>query len=212
MADMSNIKCIVCVGNEAKLCYDCKKYMCNSCIDSEKSISFVLKKHNKCIECEEEICCYKLICHNCDKNPYHMISDNIGVGSCDSDYKDFDVIINLNYPENNVAENDTRVQKQNNKLIIYLGLLDNEYKGKEFKRYLSDIIPLLYKYYRDKRILFHCFSGVSRSAAFAIAYLFCTQNISFEEAFEITKSKRKFINPNKEFLSVLKEFERDFII
>jgi protein-tyrosine phosphatase len=141
-----------------------------------------------------------------------MIEEKMAVGSGCSDYKDFDVIVDLNYPENNVKENDIAVIKKNNKLIIKIGLMDadNEDKEKNMYKYLVDVIPLLDKYYKDKRVLFHCFSGVSRSATFAIAYVLYKNNISVENSYEIVKEKRKFILPNNSFIKALHKF-KDYI-
>lgn len=53
-------------------------------------------------------------------------------------------------------------------------------------------------------LLVHCYYGVSRSAAVVIAYLMQKYKISYEEAFEKTKQKRRFVGPNEGFQSQLK--------
>jgi protein-tyrosine phosphatase len=139
-----------------------------------------------------------------------MIDDKIAVGDSRSKYDNFDIIVNLNYPENNVKENDIRVRKTENKLMIEIGIMDCDNEDKELciYKYISEIIPLLYKYYINKKILFHCYTGISRSATFAIAYLCYINNISIDNAFSIVKSKRKFIQPNKSFMKALLKFEK----
>ena len=92
---------------EYKECKDCRRFICIEC----------KIKHYLCVECKENICCYKKICTNCDIHPYHMITDNIAVGSSASDYQNFDIIVNLNYPENNVSEDDIEISKSNGKLM-----------------------------------------------------------------------------------------------
>ena len=200
--------CIICRNNmNVNKCSDCGKYVCCSCVDLQKSISFVIRKHDNCIECKNEVFCYKPICLKCDINPYHMITDKVAVGSCSSTYDEFDIIINLNYPENNIMENQSSFQKKNDKLIIKLGLSDSVEKEREAYQYMCELIPVLAKYYKDKKILFHCFAGMSRSASFAIAYLsYCTgQTIDY--SYKQVKSKRKFIKVNEGFIKSLEKFQ-----
>jgi len=136
-----------------------------------------------------------------------MITDKVAVGSCASKYDEFDIIIDLNYPENNIKENQSSFQKKDGKLIIRLGLPDSVEKETEAYQFMCELIPVLSKYYREKKILFHCFAGMSRSAAFAIAYLsYCTgQSITY--SYNQVKSKRKFIEPNKAFIKSLENFQ-----
>ena len=200
--------CFLCRSTEkVRRCKDCKNCVCNGCVISQKAMSFVIKKHCTCVECNSEICCYKTICKKCDINPYHMITDKVAVGSCDSDYKDFDIIVNLNYPDNNVKENDIEVHKKNGKMVIKLGISDNILKEKEVYKYITEIIPTLHKYYIDKKILFHCYAGMSRSSCFCVAYLSYIQKIPIEKAYSLVKSKRKFIQINEGFMRALFKFQ-----
>jgi len=202
-------KCISCLASfETKYCKDCHKYVCDICVKTNKTIMFVLKKHYYCVECEDEICCFKKICGRCDRNPFHMITDRIAVGSCDSQYN-FDIIVNLNYPENNVKEDEIKIIKKQNQMIILVGITDTESKEKEVYILLKNIIPVLYENYNNSKILFHCFAGMSRSAMFAIGYLSYSMNITIEDAIELVKEKRKFIEVNKGFLKALKRFEKE---
>lgn len=205
---MTDNLCFLCRSKDVQKCRDCRNFICNKCVSSQKAISFVVKKHMKCVECESQICCFKPICIKCDVNPYHMITDNIAVGSCASNPKDFDIIIDINYPENNVKENDIEVQKKDGKMIIRVGLLDSISKEKESYKYITEIIPILHKYYSDKKILFHCFSGISRSTCFAVAYLSYINKISINDSYDLVKSKRKFVNINDGFMRSLSKFEK----
>lgn len=202
--------CFLCRSSNEniKKCKDCRNSICDKCVINQKAMLFVIKKHTNCLECNKQICCYKTICEKCDINPYHMISDKIGVGSCASDYKEFDIIINLNYPENGVKENDIEFQKKEGKLIMKIGLSDNISKEKEAYKYITEIIPILNKYYSDKKILFHCYSGISRSPCFAIAYLLYIEKIGIDDAYSLIKSKRKFIKINEGFMRALSYFEK----
>lgn len=61
---------------------------------------------------------------------------------------------------------------------------------------------------RNGRILVHCNAGVSRSASVCIAYLMVIQNMSFDLAYNLVKSKRECIQPNTGFKKQLKELHR----
>ncbi len=201
--------CVICIKNESKYCRDCHQSICNDCVMDKKTAKFVIKNHNICVECNESVCCYKKICAKCDIYPFHMITDTVAVGSCASSYDSFDVIVNLNYPEN-LAKNEGDIvpQKINKKLVLHVGILDSFDKKDENLKLLTDLIPVLSKLYRNDKILFHCFAGMSRSATFAIAYLSFINNISVEECHKLVLNKRKFIEPNQTFIKVLEEFDK----
>lgn len=57
------------------------------------------------------------------------------------------------------------------------------------------------------KILVHCYFGVSRSATLVIAYVMKKYNLSFSNAFETVKDKRRFVGPNAGFLAQLKLYE-----
>lgn len=54
-------------------------------------------------------------------------------------------------------------------------------------------------------VLVHCNAGVSRSASVVIAYLIMMCSYSFDEAYDLVKSKRKCVRPNDGFLRQLKK-------
>ena len=195
--------CSICGKGETKYCKDCDRNLCNKCAEG---MNFVIRKHDICIECNDKICCYKKICYKCDIFPFHMITENIAVGSCSSKYNNFDIIINTNFPENEAKENDITIQRKDNKIIIHVGLLDSPHKDKIALDYMKQIIPVIYKLYKDKKILFHCFAGMSRSAMFAVAYLSYSLKINIDQAHDMVKNKRKFIEINKGFIESLKDF------
>ena len=56
-------------------------------------------------------------------------------------------------------------------------------------------------------VLIHCFAGVSRSGAMAVAYLMDTHKKSFKEAWGMAKEKRSVITPNDGFKRQLEKFE-----
>lgn len=56
-------------------------------------------------------------------------------------------------------------------------------------------------------VLVHCFYGVSRSATLVIAYLMKKYSMSFSDAYELVKQKRKIAYPNRGFQEQLKLYE-----
>jgi protein-tyrosine phosphatase len=62
------------------------------------------------------------------------------------------------------------------------------------------------------KILVHCLAGVSRSATIVIAYLMKTQNLPFEQAYEVVRQKREFANPNQGFRKQLEEFYKKTVL
>ncbi|BBU37624.1 protein tyrosine phosphatase 2 [Choristoneura diversana nucleopolyhedrovirus] len=61
---------------------------------------------------------------------------------------------------------------------------------------LPNAMPALYEYMarkigEDKRLLIHCYAGVSRSAALAVYYYMRSRQVSYEEALSMVESKRR---------------------
>jgi len=52
-------------------------------------------------------------------------------------------------------------------------------------------------------------AGVSRSVTLSISYLIKFKRMTFNQAFNLVKSRRKIICPNEGFIDLLKRFERD---
>uniref|UniRef100_A0A1A9UW41 Uncharacterized protein n=1 Tax=Glossina austeni TaxID=7395 RepID=A0A1A9UW41_GLOAU len=57
-------------------------------------------------------------------------------------------------------------------------------------------------------ILVHCYFGVSRSSTAVIAYIMKSHNLDYQTAFELVKSKRRFVQPNVGFAAQLKLWRR----
>jgi protein-tyrosine phosphatase len=136
-----------------------------------------------------------------------MINEFIAVGDCESSYEEFDIIVNLFLEDNGCELNQIILVIDNGKKIYNVGLIDKpEYKD-EALYLLSSIIPELVNE-KNKKILFHCYAGVSRSATFAIAYLMITNNLSVNDAYNIIKLKRNCIQPNDGFMQTLNDFNK----
>lgn len=61
---------------------------------------------------------------------------------------------------------------------------------------------------KGENILVHCYFGVSRSSTAVIAYMMKKHNLEYQQAYEIVKSKRKFVHPNSGFVNQLKLYRR----
>ncbi|XP_047144875.1 dual specificity protein phosphatase 16 [Hydra vulgaris] len=59
----------------------------------------------------------------------------------------------------------------------------------------------------DDNLLLHCVGGVSRSAAFAIAYVMKHLSLSLDNAYRYVKNKRPTISPNLNFMGQLMQYE-----
>ena len=62
-----------------------------------------------------------------------------------------------------------------------------------------------------QKIYVHCAAGVSRSASIVIAYLIMKRKISFKEAYDHVKKRRKVIHPNGNFVDQLKKLELEVL-
>lgn len=75
----------------------------------------------------------------------------------------------------------------------------------------TELIPKSLEYINSVKdcggkVLVHCNAGVSRSATVVIAYLMQKNQIDFDTAYQLVKSKRSCIQPNIGFISQLKQF------
>ncbi|XP_030381010.1 dual specificity protein phosphatase MPK-4 [Scaptodrosophila lebanonensis] len=57
-------------------------------------------------------------------------------------------------------------------------------------------------------VLVHCYFGVSRSSSAVIAFIMKSHNLDYLPAYELVKSKRRFVQPNAGFIMQLKLFRR----
>lgn len=62
---------------------------------------------------------------------------------------------------------------------------------------------------KGQKVLVHCHQGVSRSCAFAIAYVMLEQRLSYHEAAALVKRQRAISSPNAAFICQLLEWEKD---
>jgi protein-tyrosine phosphatase len=134
--------------------------------------------------------------------PYHMITNTIAVGDYTTPYEPFDVIFNFNYPQNGAILGNIHTTETPEKIIYTIGLLDTTIYTIQLLYIFMELTPYLAKS-QGKRILFHCYAGISRSSTAAIMYLMMTTYLSLEAIFKMVLSKRPFINPNPAFRRIL---------
>jgi protein-tyrosine phosphatase len=136
---------------------------------------------------------------------YHMITNTIAIGDYTSPYEPFDIIFNFNYPQNGatLGKIHTTIDHTHPEKIIYLiGLLDTTIYTIQLLYIFMELGPYLAKS-KGKRILFHCYAGISRSSTAAIMYFMMTTYLPLEAIFRLLLSKRPFIDPNPVFRHIL---------
>ena len=79
--------------------------------------------------------------------------------------------------------------------------------GQHFRKAI-DFIDAALQADKEGSVVVHCFAGVSRSSTLVVAYLMKTRNMSFDEAMTFVKTHRPAANPNPNFITQLKEYER----
>ena len=90
---------------------------------------------------------------------------------------------------------------------LSVGMSDTEFFDllaclKETNKFIDDCIK------SGGRILVHCQMGQSRSAATVVGYLMKSRHMTYDDAFEFVKSKRRFIGNSKlRFFNQLKKYE-----
>jgi protein-tyrosine phosphatase len=88
--------------------------------------------------------------------------------------------------------------------IIHIGLIDRADQAECCKKLIGEIIPSLLQQC-DKRILFHCNTGKSRSATFAVAFLSRLFSKNAMDVLEDVIRKRPIVKPNVGFMYVLQK-------
>ncbi len=95
---------------------------------------------------------------------------------------------------------------------LFLGIRDsmNEDISTAFPAFF-EFTTKLAQHHSDAKLLVHCESGVSRSAALVIAQLMMQENRRFFDVFKQVKSKRSQILPNIGFASQLQQLENELL-
>lgn len=198
-----------------KQCDTCAKFWCSECASTSPN-------HKVCAECTQCLVCQDyIVCDWCiGIHPYHWITDRVAVGNRHAPYDFFDIIVNLNYPDNGVQFNDAKLEhvesKKNKrrKYVIKVGMFDSDLE--EYKPFAARMFEHIHEWVNQliervnrrghgyPRVLFHCAAGISRSVSAAVYHLsHSIQGMTPSASLALVKKKRKIANPNKGFLSVL---------
>jgi hypothetical protein len=139
-------------------------------------------------------------------SPPTYILDNIYLGSAynAANYtilKDtgIDIIINITNEIDNYYPND----------FIYHNYKIEDNEEGDLEEFLDKSYDVI-KNSANKKVLVHCYMGASRSASLVIYYLIKEKKMSFDEAFDLLKSKRIVVNPNIKFVQILRKKEEEF--
>jgi len=135
---------------------------------------------------------------------YNWIDDNIAIGDRNSDYSNFNIIVNLDYNNNQVQHHHIDMKCLNGQHIYRVGCYDSEQEN--IGEMINIIVPELIQYYKKNpnlKILFHCAAGISRSSTMAISFLCMAKYYPLSKAYILAKQKRPIINPNKGFMNYL---------
>jgi len=168
------------------------------------------KKHDKCTDCDHVTCNITGICGKCEKNHhYDMVAEHLAIGSIDSPYDQFDLVINLSYPENGVKRDEITHGLENKSsstpYVIRCGFTDNK-DGLTTEK-LEKLLQIISEVEKEKEktlnILFHCYAGVSRSSTVAISYLSKRDGKTVDETYNLVKQKRPRIDPNPHFRKLI---------
>ena len=138
---------------------------------------------------------------------FHMITDHVAIGDYTTPYEDFDVVFNFNYPYNHATLGaiDTEIDYNHGtiqKTIYKIGLYDTTEYSHMLMEIFINLIPYLIAA-KGKRILFHCYAGISRSSTAAILYFMLTTPMTLDEIYTLLTSKRSHINPNPTFRRII---------
>ena len=99
-----------------------------------------------------------------------------------------------------------KVQQLQDMTFKYIQITDMP--REDFLTYFEDSYQFIdYALAGGGKVLVHCYFGVSRSATLVIAYTMKKHDMTFTAAFDLVKSKRRFVGPNPGFIAQLKLYE-----
>ena len=138
-----------------------------------------------------------------------MITEHVGIGSIDSPYDQFDLVINLSFPENGVKRDEIKHGLENvtssSPYVIRCGFSDDK-DGLTTEK-LENVLQIISDIEKQKEktlnILFHCYAGVSRSSTVAISYLSKRDGKTVDETYNLVKQKRPRVDPNPHFRKLI---------
>ena len=149
---------------------------------------------------------------------YQFINPMIAIGDWTSCYGGFDIVVNLNFPYHPTPIRQIHRTIVYPSLIIYtIGLEHDpaEIGQRRLTTLINVMIPSLFRdiqtfrddHGRDPCILFHCYAGMHRSAALAIAFMMAYYGVPLQEVVRIVQSTRFVARPTPGFMRSLQLFD-----
>ncbi|KAG1702493.1 hypothetical protein DVH05_009443 [Phytophthora capsici] len=107
-------------------------------------------------------------------------------------------------------ENGVELPETSDGAIDTLKLLLRDDANEDLTPFLPQVMDYMSSCRKGKgKVLVHCHQGVSRSCAFAIAYIMLDRSLSYREASALVKRQRPISSPNAAFICQLLEWEKD---
>lgn len=145
------------------------------------------------------------------------ITPTLSIGDVTSSYEPFQVIVNANYPYNNIqhkmCERRIEIIKKTECTLYLVGLCDHDSEIDNLLDCIEYLIPQLRSSYHENtgyKFLFHCYAGKSRSVALALAFMVEVIGMKFDNAFELVREKRSIVEPRSLFIETLREKYKDW--
>ena len=147
---------------------------------------------------------------------YTWITDNVAIGELNAIYDPFDIVINVAYINSSfnkgLNHHEMRETVKNGKCIYEFGLYDSD----SDIEYFRDVVGIMFTMFDklmiknddnddkdDKKILFHCQSGKSRSVSLALAYICKTNRMTIDNGLSLIKEKRPISNHRPAFVTIV---------
>lgn len=139
---------------------------------------------------------------------YDWITDRVAIGDYKSSYAGFDVVVNLNFPNNCVSYHSIGTAYDGSTTVYAVGIHDKEYESDSLSKVMDQLLPILLQRFTEKptsRFLFHCRAGISRSVSMAMAFMVETTHSTLHQALEQIQRIRPIASPNIGFMVMLME-------
>ncbi|KAK1931156.1 Protein-tyrosine-phosphatase MKP1 [Phytophthora citrophthora] len=107
-------------------------------------------------------------------------------------------------------ENGVELPETSDAAVNTMKLLLRDDANEDLTPFLPQVMEFISSCREEKgKVLVHCHQGVSRSCAFAIAYVMLDRTLSYHEASALVKRQRAISSPNAAFICQLLEWEKD---
>jgi len=100
----------------------------------------------------------------------------------------------------------SKIPKIGNVLYYYVNIRDSPESHIQIRKELDKLYPKInHLLKKGKKIFFHCYMGISRSATAVIYTLIRYHGLSYEVAYNYVKRRRGVIRPNYQFAKMLEK-------